>query len=281
MLRASKRKRVVPKGRGDSVAPAAKRSVLRRKVGDVHDIRSTESPVANITLDTDTEVMTMAPVPVSTTATEPITPSVSDSPIRVWIVGSSIVKNAFVESRQRPGGTNLALNRLGVNIWWQGTGGLTLSKMKNRIRLMLRLEDPPSYIIVHIGGNDIGNIKLGYLHFQLVKFMSWLSNKLPETTLIWSQVLPRLLWRYSTNGNCMEKCRRRLNSSIGVHMTKHGGCYIRYPDIKATHKFLAQDGVHLSKIGNEIFLNIIQGALETIISSKTGGITFPDDYYTL
>ena len=76
---------------------------------------------------------------------------VSDSPIRVWIVGSSIIKNAFVESRQRPGGANLALNRLGVNIWWQGTGGLTLSKIKNCIRLILRFEDPPSYIIVHIG----------------------------------------------------------------------------------------------------------------------------------
>ncbi|VDI34321.1 Hypothetical predicted protein [Mytilus galloprovincialis] len=78
MLRASKRKRVVPKGRGDSVAPAAKRSVLRRKVGDVHEIRSTGSPVATNTLDT--EVMTMAPVP--TTATEPITvPTTATEPI--------------------------------------------------------------------------------------------------------------------------------------------------------------------------------------------------------
>ncbi|CAC5382114.1 unnamed protein product [Mytilus coruscus] len=75
------------------------------------------------------------------------------------------------------------------------------------------------------------------------------------------------------------KCR--INSSIGVHMTKHGGCYIRYPDIKTTDEFLAEDGMHLTKIGNEIFLNIIQAALETIISSKTGGITFPDDYSTL
>ncbi|CAC5408109.1 unnamed protein product [Mytilus coruscus] len=206
---------------------------------------------------------------------------VSDSPISVWIDGSSIIQNVFVEARQRPGGANFALNRFGVKIWWQSTGGLTLSKMKNRIRIMIRFEDPPSYIIVHIGGIDIGNIRLGYLHYQLVKFMSRLSNKLPETTLISSQVLPRLQWRYSNNGNCMDKCRRRLNSSICVHMTKHGSCNIRYPDMKATHEFLAEDGEHLTKMGNEFFLNIIQGALEAIISNKTGGITFPDDYSKL
>ncbi|CAC5425740.1 unnamed protein product [Mytilus coruscus] len=156
MLRASGRKRVAPKERCDNVAPEAKGTVLRPKVGgDVGVNRSTESPVATISLSS--EVMTMAPVTTTATSnsTEPITQSVSDSPIRVWIVGSSVINNAFVEARQRPVGPNLALNRLGVNIWWQGTGGLTRSKMKSRIRVMLRFEDPPSYFVVHIGRNDI------------------------------------------------------------------------------------------------------------------------------
>ena len=195
----------------------------------------------------------------------------------MWIVGSSIIKYAFLEARQRPGGVNLSLQRLGVNIWWQGRSGLTLSKLRNHIRTMMNLEDPPNYILVHIGGNDLGNIRLGYLHYLLERFMSWLSVQLPETALIWSQILPRLKWRSSENTDAMDKGRRRLNSSIGAYMTKHGGCYLRYPDIKATHKFISNDDVHLTKLGNSIFLNIIQGGLEAIISRGTGGIAFPDD----
>ncbi|VDI00685.1 Hypothetical predicted protein [Mytilus galloprovincialis] len=111
MLRVSTRKRVVPKGRGDSVAPAAKRSVSRRKVGDVHEIRSTGSPVATNTLDT--EVMTMAPVPttatepitVPTTSTEPITHSgncpVFQNPIPCITASDDLARNVTVSLRQK------------------------------------------------------------------------------------------------------------------------------------------------------------------------------------
>jgi hypothetical protein len=53
----------------------------------------------------------------------------------------------------------------------------------------------------------------------------WLSNQLPETTLIWSQILPRLKWRNFENTVIMDKCRRRLNSFIGAYMIRHGGCF--------------------------------------------------------
>jgi hypothetical protein len=39
--------------------------------------------------------------------------------------------------------------------------------------------------------------------------------------LIWSQILPRLNWRYSNNLAVMDKCRRRLNSPIGAHITRN------------------------------------------------------------
>jgi hypothetical protein len=96
--------------------------------------------------------------------------------------------------------------------------------------------------------------------------------------LIWSQILPRLNWRYSNNLAVMDKCKRRLNGSIGAHITRNEGYYIRYPDFKATNQFISTDGVHLTKLGNVIFLNTIQGGLETIILSNTGRVTYPNDY---
>ena len=260
----------------------------------------------------------------------------------------------------QPGGINLSLKkRLGVSIWWQGRGGLTLRKLKNHIRLLMRLEDTPDYVVIHIWGNDrledkpdyilihiggddrledtldyilihiwgndrledkpdyvvihiwgndrledtpdyvvihirgndIGDIRVGHLHYLLVRFMSWLTlhyllvrsmswltQMMPQTGLLSSAILPRLTWKYSENNDRMEKCRRRLNSSMGLHMVRHGGYYIKYPEIKADRRFLKTDGVHLTKIGNQVFLNILQGTIEQFVKSKVGGLTFPDLY---
>lgn len=197
----------------------------------------------------------------------------------IWLVGSSIVTHAFLEARRRPGGPNLTLNkRLGMSLWWQGKGGLTLRKLKGRIRFLMTLEELPQFIVIHIGGNDIGYISVGHLNYLLRRFMFWLSEQMPQTTLIFSQILPRNTWLYSNKNECMEKCRRRINSTMGRFMTKNGGCYIKYPDIKPTKHFIKRDGVHLTTLGNNVFLNTLQGALEQFVSCSSGGLTYPDTY---
>ena len=66
----------------------------------------------------------------------------------------------------QPGGINLSLKKmLCVSIWWQGRGGLALRKLKNHIRLLMRLEDTPEYVVIHIGGNDIGDIRASHFHY--------------------------------------------------------------------------------------------------------------------
>eukprot|EP00105_Crassostrea_gigas_P035828 XP_019919976.1 PREDICTED: uncharacterized protein LOC109617745 [Crassostrea gigas] len=44
----------------------------------------------------------------------------------VWIVGSSIVRNAGIAALSRPGGQGLGLQTKGIDIWWQGYGGCDL-----------------------------------------------------------------------------------------------------------------------------------------------------------
>lgn len=181
---------------------------------------------------------------------------------KVWIVGSSIIKNAFIEARNRPGGINLGLNRLGVSVWWQGLSGMSVYRLKQQIRTMMRLEDAPHFLILHIAGNDIGSRKIGYLRNDLKSILRWVTRVLPNTIIIWSQVLPRITWRYSSNLSAMEKCRYRINNTIASYILNNGGCYVRYPDIRANHTFLTADGVHLTEIGNSVFLNTLQGAIE-------------------
>jgi hypothetical protein len=46
-------------------------------------------------------------------------------PNLVWIIGSSIVRNAFVHARKSSVGINLGLSRVGLQLLWQGYGGMT------------------------------------------------------------------------------------------------------------------------------------------------------------
>jgi len=164
----------------------------------------------------------------------------------------------------------LGLSRLNTTIWWQGRSGLILDKMRQQINIMLRYENPPDLIIIHIAGNDIGNVRLGYLQFLLKNIFLWLWDKCPGSLVVWSQILPRLNWRFSTNTQAMDRARRRLNSTIAKFVLSRGGCYIHYPDLKADGKLLIEDGVHLTLLGNEVFLNIVQGAIVTFLFDTNG-----------
>ena len=77
-------------------------------------------------------------------------------------------------------------------------------------------------------------------------------------------------WRYSNNPHKMETLRKRLNSCASNLALRHGDAFIRYPDIKLDAMFYCDDGVHISKFANAIFLNALQGGLEAILTKGHG-----------
>ena len=123
----------------------------------------------------------------------------------MWIVGSSIIKDAFVSARSRHGGTCLGLSRLNVSIWWQGKRGMVARQIKGQIRLMKKFEVAPQFIILHVAGNDLGCKKVGALRNEIKYIIRWILIELPNTTIIWSQILPRPKWRYSENQTAMHE----------------------------------------------------------------------------
>ena len=88
------------------------------------------------------------------------------------------------------------------------------SQLPRQIRIMLQFEDPPSYLVVHVGGNDFGKEKIGYLRNNLKLFLRTIQRKLPNTIIVWWQILSSRLYRFSTNNKAMKKCRYGLNNSI-------------------------------------------------------------------
>ena len=62
----------------------------------------------------------------------------------------------------------------------------------------------------------------------------------------------------------MDRVRIRLNNAVATEAVRMGGGYVKYPELKLSFSQLwAKDGTHLSPLGKEVFLNTLQGALET------------------
>jgi lysophospholipase L1-like esterase len=139
---------------------------------------------------------------------------------------------------------------------------MTLGKLRQQITTMMKYQDPPTFIVIHIGGNDIAASKVGHLRNDVKNVLTWVARNLPNTLIIWSQILPRINWRYSENSDAMERCRYRVNNYVASFVIKNGGAYIRYPEIKVNNTCICSDGVHLTYLGNDVFLSTLQGAIE-------------------
>jgi hypothetical protein len=50
-----------------------------------------------------------------------------------------------------------------------------------------------------------------------------LSADLPDTQLVWSQMLPRLKWWFSDNTKAMEKAWYRVSNNVATYFLKKGG----------------------------------------------------------
>ena len=68
------------------------------------------------------------------------------------------------------------------------------------------------------------------------------------------------------NQAAMEKIRVRLNSHVATYLLRSGGRYIRYPEIhRVNTDMFSSDRVHLSYMGNNLFLYKLQQALQTFL----------------
>lgn len=185
----------------------------------------------------------------------------------IWIIGSSIILNAADHARIRPIGYNLGFDKYGCQVVWIGVSGMKWHHLVGSLTSMIRFRGTiPSVLVMHCGANDIGETPQGALLHHMKFVVAIISNMIPDTSIVWSSLLPRLEWRYSSNHSAMEETRKRVNRGMRSYLTKYGGYVIKYPDFDDRYCGLfKKDGVHLSFIGLDIFLNQIQCAIETFI----------------
>ena len=194
----------------------------------------------------------------------------------VWIVGSSIIRWAGVYAKSRPGGASLGLQRKNVLVRWFGQAGMTWNQFDNRIQGLLKTNPIPNYIIIQLGSNDLTGIDLKAKgeHLKSVELIHniecsilRLKTLVPSVHLIWSDILPRCYWHGAKSPAKVEKSRKRVNGAVRALFLRNGEMVLRHPSIRVQELGLyRRDGVHLSDKGNAIYLNNVQGGLESFIS---------------
>ncbi|CAG2238307.1 unnamed protein product [Mytilus edulis] len=133
----------------------------------------------------------------------------------------------------------------------------------------------PSFLVIQLGSNDLGISTSEKLFSDIECDLLRLHALYPALKIIWSDILMRRYWHNANCGQAIERARKRVNLRVKNLVLSIGGCAIRHSNIRAKESNLFRyDGTHLSKIGNDIYLNNLQGALEQFMRSG-GPAVFP------
>ena len=165
----------------------------------------------------------------------------------------------------RPTDTHLGLDKYGFKLTWVGMLGMSWINNVPIVFRSIRCFGILRAFLLRVGGNDLGNYSTKEL-IKHLKFAIYVVNRmLPTTSFIFSTILPRRSWRYSSNCIAMENARKRVNRAIMIFFQYNCAYVVTHPDLEDCHPSLFKDGVNLSFLGNDIFINIIQGALEQFL----------------
>jgi hypothetical protein len=186
----------------------------------------------------------------------------------VWIIGSSIVHWAqkYAESTYQ-----LDLDLHQFSVYWKGKRGMVWENLSSMMSSMQTIHNPPSILLLHCGGNNIGdpqNTLRGIQKF-IKSTLAHIRKQFPNTLIIWSHILPRGNWINSLSSADGEKARKRINSSVATFVLNQlDGASIKHPGIQLMHKTLfRRDKIHLSDIGNNILINSWKNAIVKFVTT--------------
>lgn len=128
---------------------------------------------------------------------------------------------------------------------------------------------------IHFGyslGNDLGKVKTLDLLFMIKQDLQRFCITSPGTTLVFSEIVPRLSWLSSDQRRVMEKMRKRVNRALEKCMPLINGLSYRHVDLEGGYPGLYRpDGVHLSEVGLDIFNLGLQYSIESAVAAAVGG----------
>ena len=176
----------------------------------------------------------------------------------IWIVGSSIIKRSEQFAKSSPKfGTDLSLTD--VTVLLKGIPELHFVICMISFLICL-LQSHTHGFSLYIAKHD-NPFRRQQMFMKTV--INQLRSEMPLTCIVWSHILPRLYWRYAVSNVATDRSRWRINRSVASSVLKSGGASIKYPDIRvAQSNLFLNDGVHLSPLGNHVFVSTFPAAIQ-------------------
>ncbi|CAJ0929021.1 unnamed protein product [Ranitomeya imitator] len=155
-----------------------------------------------------------------------------------------------------------------MDVIWRGTRGLTWSQVLPEIVRIARVASSPTVVVIHAGGNDLASFPLAELLTLMRADLDKLPGFFPVMRLVWSEMIPRLVWRGARELGAMERSRRTLNQRISRFIRFKNGVVVRHHRLEGDNSgFLLPDGVHLNDAGLDIFLDgLREGVVQALHS---------------
>ena len=141
-------------------------------------------------------------------------------------------------------------------VHWFGKRGMCWNELMGQMTELLKNSPPPSKLIIHLGGNDLGKVPLGALIYNIRRDLRKMAAMMPRTKIIWSDLTARRSYRHARDNAKVEKSRKTLNKTAHKIVSEIKGFFIEHKDIKWNEAELYRnDGVHMSNLGNDILLH--------------------------
>lgn len=151
-----------------------------------------------------------------------------------------------------------------VTIWWKGTQGMTWPQLLPQLHQLKVTWPNPDVLIIHLGGNDLSTDSPTGLLASVKKDLTSIKSIFPQCILVWSNILPRRVWRHSTDSHEVDLVRTTVNRRIQTIVSDLGGFSLTHDNIRCgtnTGQYRT-DGVHLSHKGIDLFNLNLQDLLE-------------------
>lgn len=152
-----------------------------------------------------------------------------------------------------------------LTVGWKCVRGLKWSDFHHCIqRELLFCTAKPKVIIIHLGGNDLNIASLFKLRRMINREIDFLYSVFPDTTIVWCDIIQRRVWRGLGDkiNVVMERKRRRVNGfGRRAVLSRTRGRIITIDIDYQTAGFYRPDGVHLSDVGLDMFLDGIRECL--------------------
>ena len=164
-----------------------------------------------------------------------------------------------------------SLGLLNKRVLWLGSSGMHWPELVPKFQLTMILNPQPMMIVIHLGGNDLATVTQGKMIKKIKKDINYIASVFPSTQVVWSDILPRLVWRGVDNTpenlRKLDLKRKRINRAgrQATRQVMHGKAIIH--EIDTTPGLHKPDGVHLTPIGNSIFLHTMQEALSMFFNN--------------